>query len=105
MINIERVQKLLKERSLTYTELGELAGISQQAAHRYCTGITKTVPADRLASIARALGTTPDYLLGNDTSITSEERQVFAAYNNLIPENKKMIDSLIDKLLRSQAEH
>lgn len=104
MINIGRVQKLLQERKLTYAELSNITGLNTAVLHRYCTGSIKSIPAERLVILARALGTTPDYLMGADDDEPKNERekQIIAAYNSLSDDNRQLIEDLLDRLLRSQ---
>lgn len=106
MINVERVQKLIQERNLTYKDIAEKTGMFPSAAHRYCNGTTKTVPADKLAALAKVLGTTPEYLMGTEEEDprNEEEREALALYNSLSEDNKAVIYDLMKRLRNSQIE-
>ena len=60
----KRLLNLIARRRMPYSELAILTGIPKSALQRYATGETAKIPFDRLESMAKALGTTPAYLLG-----------------------------------------
>lgn len=104
MIKIDRIQRLLYERNMNYTDLARATGMLPQVVNRYCNGTIKAIPAERLKLIANALGTTSEYLMGadDDAPQNEHERQILAAYNSLSDDNRQLIDDLLDRLLRSQ---
>lgn len=106
MLRIDRIQTLMQQRRLTYQELADATGLHQPVIHRYCTGGTKSVPADRVRLIAKALGTTPEYIMGVDDedAMSQDERELVAAYKSLSPENRQLMDSLLERLLASQGK-
>lgn len=71
----ERLQRLLKVNDMSYQDLADRTGIHKATLHRYCQGVTDKVPIDRLWQIAFALGTTPQYLMG-DTDDSSPKSLV-----------------------------
>lgn len=104
VIRIDRIQRLLYERDMNYTDLARSTGMLPQVVNRYCNGTIKAIPAERLKLIANALGTTPEYLMGADDDEPKNERekQIIAAYNSLSDDNRQLIEDLLDRLLRSQ---
>lgn len=60
----ERVTELRKARGLSQADLAKLVGSSQQSIDQIERGRTRR--STRLHELARALGTSPDYLLGAD---------------------------------------
>lgn len=61
---VNKLQHLLKEKDLSYSELSRRTGIPYSALQRYMTGETSKIPLERIELIAKALGTTPAYLMG-----------------------------------------
>lgn len=59
----ERIRELRLARRLTAEQLATKAGISQGAISQVENGITRTVAGDNLVRIARALGTSAEYLM------------------------------------------
>ena len=60
----ERILNLLAEKDISYGELSIQTNIPKSALQRYATGQTEKIPIDRLDRIAKALNTTPAYLMG-----------------------------------------
>lgn len=60
----KRLFELITKRGASYGELAEMTGISKSALQRYATGETEKIPFNRLEAMAKALKTTPEYLLG-----------------------------------------
>ena len=67
----ERMTKLMKNNGLSQKELAVKAGVTESAMSYYVKG-ERTPRSDVLTRIAKALGTTTDYLLGN-TSEAAED--------------------------------
>ena len=60
----ERIRLLRKERKLTMKQLGERIGVSESAVSQYESG-GRSPDVDKLTQLARVLGCTTDYLVGN----------------------------------------
>ena len=58
----ERVVKLMEERGITQSALARMAGVEQPTIYRLIKGVT--LKPRYLHEVARALGTTTDYLVG-----------------------------------------
>ncbi len=61
-----KLKELRKQAGLTLDELAERVGTSKQTIHRYENGIITNVPPEKVESLAIALGTTPQELMGWD---------------------------------------
>ena len=101
----ETVNNLCKARKTTITKMSEDIGLSNAAATSWKKG---AVPkASTLQKISAYFGVSTDYLLGKEDA-KKPTGQVAdglekTGYEQLTPENRKMIDSLIDSLLKSQS--
>lgn len=60
----ERIAEAVKAKKITFVELSRLTGIPKSALQRYASGETDKLPIDRVALMAKALDTTPAYLMG-----------------------------------------
>ena len=67
-----KLKELRKSRGMTLDELAERVGTSKQTIHRYENGIIANVPHDKVESLASALGTTPQELMGWDDEPSKE---------------------------------
>lgn len=65
----ERISELMKNNRLSQKELSAKAGVTESAMSYYVNG-ERTPRSDVLTRIAKALGTTTDYLLGNTSEAT-----------------------------------
>lgn len=84
-----KLKELRKSKGLTLDELAERIGTSKQTIHRYENGIITNVPPEKVESLAQALGTTPQELMGWD----DEPSQV---YKNVMPVSVKQLPVLGD---------
>ena len=64
---IERIKEKRMELEMSYQDLSDATGISKSTLQRYETGYIKKVPINQIEILAKALHTTPNYLMGWDT--------------------------------------
>lgn len=79
-ITANRLQQLLYDNHMSYGQLAEITNINKATLHRYATNKTIKIPSDRLWTIAFALNTTPQYLIGN----TNDPSPQYATQNHHI---------------------
>ena len=84
-----RLKELRKSKGMTLDQLAELVGTSKQTIHRYETGVITNVPPEKVESLAVALGTTPQELMGWDDEGTD-------AVNGILPISVKQLPVLGD---------
>ncbi len=82
-----KLKELRKQAGLTLDELAERIGTSKQTIHRYENGTITNVPPEKVESLAVALGTTPQELMGWD-----DEPAV--SYKNVMPLSVKQLPVL-----------
>ena len=61
-----RIYLLRTEKRMTMEELASKVGVQKSAINKYEKGIIKQIPADRLSTIAKVLGTSVRYLRRGD---------------------------------------
>ena len=84
-----KLKELRKSRGLTLDELAERVGTSKQTIHRYENGIITNVPPEKVESLAVALGTTPQELMG-------WEDDGAVGYKNVMPVSVRQLPVLGD---------
>ena len=62
-----KLKELRKSKGMTLDELAELVGTSKQTIHRYENGVITNIPPAKIETLASALGTTPQELMGWDS--------------------------------------
>ena len=82
-----RLKELRKQAGLTLDELAERVGTSKQTIHRYENGTITNVPPEKVESLAVALGTTPQELMG-------WEDEPAVSYKNVMPLSVKQLPVL-----------
>ncbi|MBK5254352.1 MAG: helix-turn-helix transcriptional regulator [Peptostreptococcaceae bacterium] len=60
----KRIKEKRNELGLTLENVASVSGVSRQTIQRYESGVIKNIPSERIENIAKALRTTPDYLMG-----------------------------------------
>lgn len=81
----ERIKLLRKEKGISVDKLAELIGKDRATIYRYESKDIENMPTGVLAPLARALGTTPQYLMGWSDSSEEETKPL---PQNLIPLKK-----------------
>lgn len=95
----EKILRLIEKANISYGELAEITGIPKSALQRYATGETEKIPIDRIEMLARALSTSPEYLMGWDKKpkidpLTPHEQEVITAYRAQ-PDMQGPVDKLL----------
>lgn len=106
---IERIKERRLKLEMSYQDLSDATQISKSTLQRYEIGYIKKVPINQIEILAKALHTTPSYLMGWDTpaspslSLTQQEETHIKKYRQLDADGKEEIDDLIDvKLAKLQ---
>lgn len=73
----ERLRWRRKELDMTLEEVAQMINISRQTLSRYENGIISNIPSDKIEALAKALKTSPAYIMGWEDSP--------AQASNLIP--------------------
>lgn len=74
----ERIKQLRTAKNMTQEELGEKVGVKKAAIYKYETGLVVNLKRDVIENLAKALDTSPSYLMGledSDLPDTSEKKQ------------------------------
>lgn len=103
----ERIEGLCKEKGINMTAMCKEAGVPRSNLSDLKFGRTAALATVNLSRIAAFFDVSMDYLLGNEDAKKPTDQMADGLQNTgyelLTPENRKMIDSLIDSLLKSQS--
>ena len=88
----QRIKELRKEKGLTLEQVADIVGVGKSTVRKWETGMIANMKRDKIADLAKALGTTPAYLMGWDEEekISPEEPQ--------LTEGEKMVLELFRKI-------
>lgn len=94
-----RLKALIDDRGTSQSELARATGMSQPSVARLITGLTRET--GKLLELARALRTTPEYLVGytDDAEavpgigrqLSTEEREVLEMFHSMTPRGRDAI--------------
>ena len=65
----QKLRELRLRNNLTQEELANMISTTKQTIYKYETGIITNIPSDKIELLAKALKTTPSYLMGWDEKI------------------------------------
>ena len=60
----QRIKELRKEKGLTLEQVADIVGVGKSTVRKWETGMIANMKRDKIAALAKALGTTPAYLMG-----------------------------------------
>ena len=98
----KRIKELRQEKGLTLEQVAKVVGVGKSTVRKWETGMIANMKRDKIASLAKALGTTPAYLMGwKDDSIEKEvspsvqeltegEKALLELFN-LVPEDQQKL--------------
>ena len=90
---IEKIKERRLKLEMSYQDLSNATGISKSTLQRYETGYIKKVPINQIEILAKALHTTPSYLMGWDNTVTE------APSVPLTPRDERQIAADLEKML------
>ena len=96
----QRIKALRQQKGLTLEQVADVVGVGKSTVRKWETGMIANMRRDKIADLAKALGTTPAYLMGwkeeepqNETSpsepqLTEGEKMMLELFRR-IPEDRQ----------------
>ena len=92
----QRIKELRKEKGFTLEQVADIVGVGKSTVRKWETGMIANMKRDKIASLAKALGTTPEYLMGweekkispDEPSLTEGEKLMLELFRR-IPEDRQ----------------
>ena len=69
----QRIKALRLEKGLNLEQVADVVGVGRSTVRKWETGMIANMRRDKIADLAKALGTTPAYLMGWDEEETKKE--------------------------------
>jgi transcriptional regulator with XRE-family HTH domain len=93
-----------KELGLTLEEVGDIVGVSKSTVRKWETGYIENMKRDKIALLAKALQTTPLYIMGikdvvvseEPISFTKSEKELVHKYRNIDDKGKHTVDTVLE---------
>ena len=94
----QRIKALRQEKGLTLEQVADVVGVGKSTVRKWETGMIANMKRDKIASLAKALGTTPEYLMGWDEQksspsepVLTEGEQILLNLFRQIPEDQQRV--------------
>lgn len=104
----ERIRKKREQMHFGLTELAEKVNITKQALYKYENDIVTNIPSNKIEELAKALNTTPAYLMGWDDEIMMTDTalpifdetdehllKIIEYYKNATPEAQSVVETVL----------
>lgn len=85
----DRIKYLRQKHGLTLEQVGEKVGVGKSTVRKWETGDIANMRRDKIALLARALHTTPAYLMGWDDTEEDLDAAIQDLYSSLSSEQKE----------------
>ncbi len=117
----DRIKRLRSENNMTLEELGNRVGVGKSTVRKWENGIIANMRRDKIAKLAVALGVTPAYLMGwestadipmervpnkaesvQSSSVSAQCKEIIEVCNQLSPHNQRKVLAYSKNLLSTQ---
>lgn len=108
----QRIKELRKEKALTLEQVADVVGVGKSTVRKWETGMIANMKRDKIALLAKALGTTPAYLMGwkeaekeispSEPTLTEGEKKVLELFRRIPEERQGYALEVLETLLKMQ---
>jgi transcriptional regulator with XRE-family HTH domain len=106
-----KIHILRKQKNMTLEQVADIVGVGKSTVRKWETGMIANMKRDKIALLAKALGTTPAYLMGwkeNPTPTEGElnegEKIWLDLYHRISEDSRDMLVKLVDAFDNLPAE-
>ena len=106
----KRIKQRRKELGMSADKLGEILGKDRSTIFRYEKGDIENLPLDILQPIAKALNTTPTYLMGwedkkstpDEQTLTEGEKMLLDLFRRVPADKQELVLQMISLALKTK---
>ena len=106
----QKIKTLRQEKGLTLEQVADVVGVGKSTVRKWETGMIANMRRDKIADLAKALGTTPAYLMGWDENksspdelqLTEGEKVLLDLFNRVPEDQQQLVLQMIRAALSSQ---
>lgn len=99
----ENIHRRRIELGMTLEEVSKQVGVSRQTLSRYETGVIGNIPSDKIEALAKALHSTPAYIMGWDEEPIKKEKPPTPEEQEQEAKKQKII-ALLEQLSSSELD-
>lgn len=78
----ERIKELRLQNKMTLEEVAQIVGVTKATVQRWESGLIANMRRDKIASLAKALRTSPEYILGIENTNYGVNNDIIGNNNN-----------------------
>lgn len=95
----QKIKELRLKNGMTLEQVGDIVGVGKSTVRKWETGMIANMRRDKIALLAKALGTTPQYLMGwqedkksspDDMKLTEGEKELLDLFRK-VPEDQQQL--------------
>ena len=106
----QRIKALRQEKGLTLEQVADVVGVGKSTVRKWETGMIANMKRDKIASLAKALGTTPEYLMGweekkdspTELQLSEGEKRILELFRRIPEERQGYALEVLETLLKMQ---
>lgn len=109
-----KIKQLRQERGMTLEQVADIVGVGKSTVRKWETGMIANMKRDKIALLAKALGTTPAYLMGwkenereqnspNEPKLTEGEKMLLDLFRQIPEDAQKMYLEVLRASLKNQS--
>ena len=105
-----KIKQLRLKRNMTLEQVAVIVGVGRSTVRKWETGMIANMGRDKISLLARALGTTPAYLMGwedetdtnDEITITESEQFLLDLFRQVPADKQEMVLQMIKIALGNQ---
>lgn len=108
----QRIKDLRTAKGLTLEQVADVVGVGKSTVRKWETGMIANMRRDKIAALAKALGTTPAYLMGwkedeikkapDKLELTEGEKVLLDLFNRVPEDQQQLVLQMIRAALGTQ---
>ena len=108
----QRIKDLRTAKGLTLEQVADVVGVGKSTVRKWETGMIANMRRDKIAALAKALGTTPAYLMGwkeetkkdspTEPQLSEGEKVLLDLFNRVPKDQQQLVLQMIRAALGSQ---
>ncbi|MEE0968560.1 MAG: helix-turn-helix domain-containing protein [Clostridia bacterium] len=109
-----KIKQLRTERGMTLEQVANIVGVGKSTVRKWETGMIANMRRDKIALLAKALGTTPAHLMGwkpvdrvvilNEPKLTEGEDLLLDLFRQIPEDAQKMYLEVLRAALKNQSK-
>lgn len=104
-----KIKELRLANGLTLEQVADVVGVGKSTVRKWETGMIANMKRDKIALLAKALSTTPAYLMGwfeeepveNTITVTEDEQKLLDLFRKVPESQQQMVLQMINVALKS----